>query len=302
MAQVPSTRLGVGDVVDYTPSQAVSSGDVVVLGTRVVLIAILNIAANALGALAIRGLFRVPKVTGAITALAELYYDLDGDPLGGTAGTGAFTTDSTKGPFAGWATRAAGAEDTGVDLYLCSAPIAGTSAVTPFVIDLTQMKVHDARATNLPAAAANDDMGIITGTPGTDAPTLQGVDFGGGSTDEKAAFAFALPPSYVAGSPITVRVKAGMVTGVSDGTATVDVEAWKRDGTGAAGADLCSTAAQSINSLTAANKDFTITPTGLVAGDVLDVRLSFGGSDVGNAVVMIPEIQDVRVLTTAKVG
>lgn len=169
-----------------------------------------------------------------------------------------------------------------------------------YTVDLTMMRVHDARHTILPGTAAADDMAIITGTPGTDAPTLQGVDFGGGSTDEKCAFAFALPPEYVSGETITVRVRGAMLTTLSDGTATVDVEAWKENGDGAVGSDICTTAAQSINSLTPANKDFTITPTGLVAGDVLQIRLSFAGSDVGNLGVMIPEISRVQLLLDIK--
>lgn len=169
-----------------------------------------------------------------------------------------------------------------------------------YAVPLTSLRVHDAMQTNLPATAANDDMGLITGTPGTDAPTLQGVDFGGASSDEKGAFEFVLPAEYVSGETVTVRVRAAMLTTVSDGTATVDVECWEAAGDGSVGADLCATAAQSINSLTPANKDFTITPTGLVAGDRLIVRLSFGGSDVGNVGVMIPEITAVQLLLDIK--
>lgn len=170
----------------------------------------------------------------------------------------------------------------------------------PYTIPLTGLRVHDAMQTNLPGTAANDDMALITGTPGTDAPTLQGVDFGGTSTDEKAAFEFVLPPEYVSGETITLRVRAAMLTTVSDGTATVDVECWPASADGAAGSDICATAAQSINSLTPSNKDFTITPTGRAAGDRLIFRLSFGGSDAGNVGVMIPEISQVQVLLDVK--
>ena len=169
-------------------------------------------------------------------------------------------------------------------------------ALTPYTIDLTRCRVHDALHTNLPATAANDDMALITGTPGTNAPTLQGVDFGGTSTDEKCAFVFTLPPEYDPGETITLRVRGAMLTTISDGTATVDVEAWPIDGDGDVDADICATAAQSINSLTPADKDFTLTPTGLAPGDQLIVRLSFGGSDTGNAGVMIPEISRVQML------
>lgn len=172
----------------------------------------------------------------------------------------------------------------------------GQDDLQPYGIDLTSMRVHDARQTILPGTAANDDMAIVTGTPGTDAPTLQGVDFGGTSTDEKCAFTFALPPEYVAGESVTLRVRAAMLTTVSDGTAFVDAEVWKENGNGGVGSDLCSTPQQSINSLTPSNKDFVIDPTGLEPGDVLQVRLAFAGSDAGNAAVMIPEISKVAFL------
>jgi len=178
-----------------------------------------------------------------------------------------------------------------------------SSATAPYPVDLTRLRVHDALQTNLPGTAANDDMGLITGTPGTAKPVLQGVDFGGTSTDEKGTFKLILPPEYRAGSAITIRVNAGMVTTVSDGTATVDVEAYKETaGAAVVGSDICATAAQSINSLTAANKDFTITPTGLVPGDCLQIRLAFAGSDSGNVGVMIPQINDVTVLIGNAVG
>lgn len=167
-----------------------------------------------------------------------------------------------------------------------------------YAIPLTAMRVHDNHALLLGSSGGSpsaDDMGIVTGTAGTDAPTLQGVDFGGTSTDEKASFQFVLPPEYEAGGNIQVIVRAAMLTTVSDGTATVDVQCWPQDDNGAAASDICATAAQSINSLTPADKTFTITPTSRAAGDVLNIRLAFAGSDTGNLGVMIPEISKVTV-------
>ena len=66
-----------GDAVDYTPDADVASGDVVVQGDLVG-VAKLNIKANALGALAVTGVFDFPKDTGsssAITAGAKVYWD-----------------------------------------------------------------------------------------------------------------------------------------------------------------------------------------------------------------------------------
>lgn len=167
-----------------------------------------------------------------------------------------------------------------------------------YAMPLTSMRVHDAMATVLTGTANNDDMGLITGTPGTDAPTLQGVDFGGTTSDEMCAFEFSLPVEYDAGNTITIRVRATITTTVADDACTVDVEAWKKDDDGAVGSDLCTTSLQSINGTadSPANYDFTITPTGLAAGDELIVRISFAGNDAGDAGVMIPEISKVSVL------
>lgn len=169
-------------------------------------------------------------------------------------------------------------------------------ALRPYTIPIHAFRVWDAMQTILPNPAANDDMGLITGTPGTDVPTLQSVDFGGTTTDEKCAFEFCLPAEYDAANTITLRIRAAMLTTVSDGTATIDAQCYKSDRDGVASADLVATAAQSMKTLTPANYDFTVTPTGLAAGDRLVFVLAFGGSDTGDAGVMISEISQVEVL------
>lgn len=56
-----------GDLLDYTPGSAVAAGDVVVIGSLVG-VAPRAIAANALGALAVEGVFEMPCATGATGA------------------------------------------------------------------------------------------------------------------------------------------------------------------------------------------------------------------------------------------
>lgn len=68
-----------GKSIDYTPGADVSAGDVVVQGDLIG-IAKLDIAADTLGALAVTGVFDVPKATGggsAITAGAKVYWNAD---------------------------------------------------------------------------------------------------------------------------------------------------------------------------------------------------------------------------------
>jgi len=66
-----------GGAVDYTPSADAAAGDVVVQGDLVG-VAPRPIAANALGALAVGGVFEFPKATGtgkAIAAGKKVYWD-----------------------------------------------------------------------------------------------------------------------------------------------------------------------------------------------------------------------------------
>jgi hypothetical protein len=92
-----------------------------------------------------------------------------------------------------------------------------------------------------------------------------------------------LPAEYDPGASVSIRVKAGMVGAVADTSATVDVEAFALDGAGEIGSDLCSTAAQSCNSLTFDNLDFVLTATALSPGDVLDVRVAVAVNDAATA-------------------
>lgn len=97
----------------------------------------------------------------------------------------------------------------------------------------------------------------------------------GAATASYYTFSFRLPPEYVDGQTIQVVLVAGCDTTVADTSATIGLECHKRDATlGTVGSDLCSTSAQDILSTTLVAKTFTITPTGLVAGDCLECRVT----------------------------
>lgn len=63
----------VGNIIDYTPGSAVAAGDVVVQG-ELVGVARQPIAANALGALAISGVFKWLKTAATVYAVGVLVY------------------------------------------------------------------------------------------------------------------------------------------------------------------------------------------------------------------------------------
>lgn len=93
--------------VDYTPSAAVAAGDVVVVSSRIG-VATQAITAGELGSVATIGLFDVVKNNDNIGDGVAVYWDADGDPLGGTAGTGCATTTSSGNTFMGYSVGAAG--------------------------------------------------------------------------------------------------------------------------------------------------------------------------------------------------
>ena len=99
-------RVANGATIDYTPSTNVAAGQVVALNSLLG-VAARPITANQLGALDLEGIFDVVKVNGQINDGAALYWDADGNPQGGTAGTGALTTTSDNNTFFGFAATAA---------------------------------------------------------------------------------------------------------------------------------------------------------------------------------------------------
>ncbi len=173
-------------------------------------------------------------------------------------------------------------------------------ALAIYTVPLTAMRIWDAQDANLPDTAAADDMALVSGTFGTACPTLQGVDFQSTTSDEKSRFQFALPAEYDDGETVTLRLGCAMLQNISDTSCDVDVECFLSDRDGAVGSDICATVAQSINSVTPADQDFTITPTGLVPGDLLDIRLAFVGTDGSGSSPVIPEISQVEFLLDIK--
>ncbi len=108
--------------IDHTPVAAVSAGDVIELGNWLG-IAKRDIAAGALGSLCVAGeVFDVVHAADAIEAYALVYWDADGDPVGGTAGTGAATATSTGNKAMGVCLVAATETDPTVRILKLNSP------------------------------------------------------------------------------------------------------------------------------------------------------------------------------------
>lgn len=153
------------------------------------------------------------------------------------------------------------------------------------------------------STAGNDDLGIVMGTFGTDVATVQAGDLkAAGATTRYALTHVALPDYYEDGQSVTVRLLAGMKTTVADNSCTIDVVAYEMDddGTPTSDGDLCTTAATDMNSLTAANKDFSLTATNLAAGDVLEIRVAIACNDAATGTAVTPTIFKASVLFDAR--
>lgn len=110
---------------------------------------------------------------------------------------------------------------------------------------------------------------------------------------------FTLPENYVSGGTITLRAFVDVQGAGTLGTCTVDFSAYLMTlATGAVGSDLVTTAATAV-SATGAAKDFVVTPTSLVAGDKLVIKLTTSiaesaGSDIHAVITQLGAIVQVN--------
>jgi hypothetical protein len=169
-----------------------------------------------------------------------------------------------------------------------------TSELENHFFPLGQMVVWDAPGTVVVAAtAANDDLAIVANTFGTSAPTIEGGDLKtAGATSRKVGFWFQVPSNYIDGETFKVVVNAGMKTTAADTSCTLDLELVR---IAAPDTDICATAAQDMNSLTAADLTFTLTATNIVSGELLYGVITVACNDGAGGTAVIPQINSVNV-------
>lgn len=152
-----------GKSIDYRPGSPVAAGSVVVIGGQLVTIAHLDIAADALGALSTEGVYVVEKDGSNISDGDPAYWDDNGNPVDGTALSGAFSSDPSLGPFAGYFIGDAGVGATHALLYLRS---------------MTDMPVEGSVSGNLTVAGtttvtSTSASALAVGRQGATAPALK---------------------------------------------------------------------------------------------------------------------------------
>lgn len=138
-------------------------------------------------------------------------------------------------------------------------------------IPVNQMMAADGAPLAVAASAASGDHYLVRGTNTINWYSQTG---NGGNRTDVSYIQFVLPPSYVAAGDVTLRIRCKVDGAGDDNASSIDVEAYEQ-ADGAVGADICATAAQTFAAKsTWYNKDFTITATGLVAGDVLNFKIT----------------------------
>lgn len=125
--------------------------------------------------------------------------------------------------------------------------------------------------------AAGETAGNFDVTVGTNTILANGEVTDNETEVSVTYFQFVLPPEYVSAGDVKIRLPVALIkTGApTNNGSTIDVEVFEQSDAGAVGSDICATAAQTFAALdTWYNKDFTVTATGLAAGDVLNVKVS----------------------------
>lgn len=156
-----------------------------------------------------------------------------------------------------------------------------TDSLAYFYIPWYAWRIWDNIANSL-GTASSDDLGLVGGTFGTGSPSIQTSDqkVNGAVTTQYARTFLCLPECYVEATNPTLEFHTGMITTIADTSATIDVEAYLiNKETGLTGGDLISTAAQSINSLTFADKSFTANGASLTRQAILDIRVAIAIRD-----------------------
>jgi len=162
--------------------------------------------------------------------------------------------------------------------------VAGTNVVATGEITAIEAKLHQTFTVDIPmdewliwdsatlapltATANTDDLGYTLGTIGTDAPLLHAVN-DDAETIQYARQQVFVPTNYIAGQAISLAIT--VVEGATaDTDAGIDANVYRQ---AAPTVDIQSTALQDVKGAAAGVKTFVLTPTNVVPGELLDIRI-----------------------------
>ena len=100
-----------------TSGKLIPSGQAVVIGDKMT-VATVDIPDGESGACAVNRVWALPKTAASLDQGKKVYWDADGDPKDGTAGSGALTAVSTDNTYAGYVYEAAKTDDPTVEIKL----------------------------------------------------------------------------------------------------------------------------------------------------------------------------------------
>lgn len=157
-----------------------------------------------------------------------------------------------------------------------------------FAIPWEAWKIHDNFVAPLTGTAGTDDLAVIQGVFGTGTPSIQSSDGKATTITQYARAVVRMPIEYDASTDVSLLFHAGAKTTISDGTMTLDVQAFRSDNEGLVdGADLYTGAAVTINSTTLSDKTFALTSSALSAGDLIDIRITVAITDTATGTAVI---------------
>ena len=223
-----------------------------------------------------------PDTGGNINALgANVAFDLAAGQEATFVCTAALTWYVAKiaVPMSGDATQDGAGALTIAALAVDNAKIATAAAIarTKLATDTTQKYALDVVSDAGAALLAAETAGTFNRSIAANVQLIQG-EITDNETEASVGYAqFTLPPEYVAAGAVVLRIpcKVVLTAAAVDNGSTIDAEVFESDGAGAVGADICATAAQTFAALdTWYNKDFTVTATGLLPGDVLNIKIT----------------------------
>ncbi len=249
--QVPAFRYQAGNYVPYTPGSDVYPGDVVLIGTVPAVIAS-AIASGVLGNAAITGIYAVPKTTDTWSAGDAVYWDVDGDPVGGTAGTGAADSSAATGNLMGMASVAALTGDTHVYVLLTAAKRTATIAGSVTADDIT---------------GSDSSLGVngVSSTQGGAIVITGGTSSTSGNAGGAVSLVGGTPGATGAGGAVNVTGGAGGATSGTGGAITI-----------AAGAGTAGNANGGALTLRGGNAHGSGTDGAIAIGDSNTSAITFG--------------------------
>lgn len=308
MAQTPALLYAEGDAIDYTPGSAVTAGDVVLVGT-IPMIASVDIAANALGSLNTDGVWKVPKVTGALSAGDAIYWDVDGDPDGGTAGTGAASGTASVGHLMGYATIAAASGDDYVYVKLSAAKRTATIAGSVTADDITgsdsSLGVNGVASTQGGAIVVTGGTSSTSGNAGGAVSLVGGTPGATGAGGAVAVTGGAGGSTSGTGGAVTIAAGAGTAGNANGGALTLRGGNAHGSGTDGAIAIGDSNTASITYGVMPRIPVTTVAAAGSIQGDAAALSEGFNfvtGADDTKGVLLPAAVAGMRVIIKVDTG